>query len=146
MLPPLATDTDLVTWLGHEVNVPRAVAILNASSTLIRNHTGRVWVDEDGVTEDGVSDLHLEGVRLVCLSVAARVYTNPNGKSQSTSGPFSWSVAAWAAMGLALTDEEKAQLPGQVGAVQGLSSIRVQAPWAARGSRRYCEDTGEHLL
>src|SRR5690606_31064335 len=94
-LPPLATDSDLETWLGHPVDVPRALAILNASSTLIRNHTGRVWVDEDEVTEDGVTALQLEGVRLVCKTLAARVYDNPQGKTQRAAGPFSSSVAAW---------------------------------------------------
>lgn len=134
MAPPLASVDALSVWIGENAEPMRAVAILNAASTLIRTRTGRVWVDDDG-PEDGVTDLQVAALESVCLSVAARVYQNPRGLTQKSTGPFSWSVAAWSALGLALSPEEAAQLPGgQPGSVNGLSSVRVQAPWGARGS------------
>lgn len=131
--PSLATLDDLETWMGEPVHVQRAEAILHAASTLIRTRTGRVWVD-DGGAEVGVTDLQIAALRSVCVSVAARVYRNPEGRRQEAAGPFSWSVAAWAAAGLTLTDEELGLLPTAPGTINGLSSVRVQAPWGARGS------------
>lgn len=134
-LPSLATADELVTWMGDtELNEDRAEAILAAASTLIRVHTGRVWVDDDG--PEDVDEIKLEAARTVCLTVAERVYNNPKGVTQEAAGPFSRTIAAWAALGLALTDDEKGMLTTSSQGIPGLSSVRVVAPAHASGVPR----------
>ncbi len=137
-LPPLVSLGEFEAWEQRPVsNVSRAEAIIAAASTLVRSHTGRSWVDADG-TEDGVTEVQLDSVRGVVLTVASRVYGNPAGIVQQGTGPFSRTVAAWSSYGLALTDDEKAQLAGTpAGGVPGLFSVRVEAPRGATGTRRY---------
>ena len=130
-LPPLANLTEFIAWEPGDVsNTERAAAILAAASALIRAHTGRVWVDASGEIEAGVTEVQRETVRSVCLQVTSRVYNNPLGSTQQSTGPFSRSVAAWAAQGLSLTDEDKAQLPVASGARPAL--------WTQATTR--CED------
>ncbi len=127
MLPPLAGVDDLGTWLGAELpasSTPRAVAILSAASTLVRQHTGRAWVDGDGPTSDATDDpVRFDAVQQVVVLVAERVWKNPNGNTQQTTGPFGATVADWAALGLALRDEEKEMLGGTSGGIPGLGTI-----------------------
>ena len=139
-LPPLATLDELETWAGSSVDPARAEAVLSAASTLIRSYTGRMWVDAAGDPEATASVLHLQAVAEVTVRIAHRVYINPTGISQQAAGPFSHSVAAWAAAGMTLTDEDKGLLPNPVGGVNGLSSVRVVAPTAARGSLLCVDD------
>jgi hypothetical protein len=134
MLPPLASVETLEAWMGASVDPARADAIISAASTLIRSHTGRMWVGADGV-EPGVSDLELAQVRDVCITITERVYRNPDGTTQQAAGPYSRTVAAWSALGLWLTDAEKSRLPGA--GVSGLASVRVVAPPQARATRAY---------
>lgn len=139
MLPPIASLDDLEAWSSAPItNEVRADAILAAASTLVRSATGRAWVGADGEWEDGVSALDRDRVNTVVVTVADRVYTNPSGISQETTGPFSRTVAAWAAFGLELTDAETGMLPGGSSGIPGLTSIRVAAPAAASGTR-YCD-------
>lgn len=135
-LPPLADFDEFEAWEQTPVsNRERAAAILAAASTLIRARTGRVWVDANGDLETGITEVQRETARSVCLAVASRVYNNPQGHTQQVTGPFSRTIAAWAAMGLALTDDELALLntAPQTG-IPGLWSARVVAPAQARGS------------
>lgn len=135
MLPPLATLDDLEVWSSSVIpNAARAEAILIAASTLVRSTTGRTWVDADEEWEEGVTDLQQDQVRTVVVMVADRVYANPAGVTQEAVGPFSRTVAAWAAYGMELTDTELEMLPGGSSGIPGLTSIRVVAPAAARGS------------
>lgn len=134
-LPPLASTDDLEQYSGMSVDPGRATAILAAASTLVRAYTSRTWVGADGEWETGVSEVHQDIVKTVTLTVADRVYRNPTGASQEAVGPFSRSVAAWAAFGMFLTDEEKELLPTGSG-VSGLSSVRVLAPALAAGVPR----------
>lgn len=118
-LPPLATIDDLTAWLGSEPsNEDRAEAILAAASTLVRSHTGRTWVGADGEPNTDLTADDLEVAKTVVVTVAARVWTNPNGTTQQTAGPYSQSVAAWAALGLELTKTEKNLLAGFATAVR----------------------------
>lgn len=135
-LPSLVEYEAFETWSQRPVaNRPRAEAILSAASTLIRAHTGRVWVDDDG-TEDGVTEVQLGSVENVVLTVASRVYFNPDGNESQATGPFSRKVADWQALGLDLSDAEKEQLTGTpTPGIPGLWSLRVIAPAAARGTR-----------
>lgn len=144
-MSPLATVEDLSTWMGVPVtDGDRAAAIIAAASTLVRNYTGRTWVDAEGEPEVGVTELQLDSVHTVVILVAERVWSNPRGVTQQVAGPFSESVAAWAAYGLALTDDEKTMLPTPSGSgIPGLSSVRVQAPASAAGVPRStwsCDD------
>lgn len=103
---------DLATWLGVTIdNEERAEAIIAAANTLIRSKTGRSWVDASGEALEDVTADDLETVRTVVIQVAARVWTNPHGTTQESTGPFSRSVAAWAALGLSLTEDEMLMLP-----------------------------------
>jgi hypothetical protein len=157
-LPALAELHELEDWLGVSItdarDAARAGAILAAASTLVRTHTGRMWVgvDEEGaaVPEEGIDETKLAAVRQVVVQVADRVYNNPRGATQETAGPFSRSVAAWAAQGMSLTDDEKAMIGASTGGIPGLSSIRVVAPAAAAASRRdqwwWLDDEEELLL
>jgi len=146
-LPLLASLDDFIDWEPVEVsNVARAGAILSAASTRIRAHTGRVWVDAAGPEEDA-TPIQLDTVRTVCLTIASRVYNNPQGEIAHGEGPFSGTVAEWSAYGLALTDDEKAQLstapsPG----IPGLWSLRVVAPAGARATYLYDCDFWESEL
>lgn len=138
MLPPLAEVDDLQTWIGQDISgtsASRAAAIIAAASTLVRAFTGRAWIDADGELDEGTDPVRFDAVQQVVVTVAHRVYTNPLGSTDEGTGPFSHSVAAWSALGLALRDEEKEML-GQTPAagVPGLWSLRVEAPAEARGT------------
>lgn len=133
--------------MGDEsvVDNPRAEAILAAASTLVRTFTGRVWVDVDDEpdSDEPSYELEFDAAQTVVLIVSQRVYLNPSGTTQETTGPFSRSVAAWSAMGLALSDDEKEMLGGgQPDAIPGLSSIRVVAPAGTKASRTPHRDCG----
>lgn len=106
----IATIDDLEPWLTID-NEDRAEAILAAASTLVRAKTGQAWVDAAGVQLEDVDDDDFAAVKTVVVQVALRVYQNPLGLTQQTTGPFSRSVAAWAALGLSLTDDERSMLP-----------------------------------
>lgn len=107
-----ASVDDLNAWLEVDVdNDERAEAILAAAYTLVRSKTGRAWVDADGVQLEDVTADDFELVKTVVVQVAARVWLNPQGVTQETTGPFSKSVAAWASLGLSLTEDELAMLP-----------------------------------
>ena len=106
----IATVADLEEWITVD-DVTRAEAILAAASTLVRAKTGRDWVDAEGVQLEDVADDDFEAVKTVVVQVSLRVYQNPLGLTQQTTGPFSRSIAAWAALGLSLTDDERAMLP-----------------------------------
>jgi hypothetical protein len=131
MLPLLATLDELEVRVGENVtDAARAEAILAAASTLVRAEVGRTWVDAAGDLVDDIPD----AISQVVVEVAARVWRNPEGYTQRSTGPYSASVAAWAALGLQLTAGERAMLAG-TGPSIGLSSVRVLAPAAARPTR-----------
>lgn len=146
MLPPLAEVDDLEVWMGVEISgesTSRAVAILAAASTLVRSYTGKVWVDADGETSDATDNpVRFDAVQQVVVLVSERVWKNPNGNTQENTGPFSHTVEAWAALGLALRDEEKAMLGGS-SLVPGLGVISTtRGPLETRGTcQGYTEST-----
>lgn len=108
----IATVDDLELWLGEDVSNPvRADAILAAASTLVRTRTGRSWVDADGEPLSDVTAEDFDAVKTVVVQVAARVWLNPQGRTQQSAGPFSESIAAWASLGLSLTEAEIGMLP-----------------------------------
>ena len=140
MLPSLASVEDLEARMGRTLDSTRAQSLLSAGSTRIRAFTGRVWVDSDGPQ---ATEFQLEVVREVCVSYAQRVYSNPDGATQQTSGPYSKSVRDWSAAGPRLSPEEMADLEQVRGGVPGLSSVRVTAPRGTEPSRRFRNWFGE---
>lgn len=89
MLPALAPVEDLEARLGLDpgtlvdANLGRARAALADASALVRMEARRTWVDEAGaltVVPDAI-------VRVV-LGAAQRGYTNPDGATQESAGPF----------------------------------------------------------
>jgi hypothetical protein len=103
-LAPLASITDLAGWLGTTPqgdDATRAELVLSAVSALVRSEARRTW-----------EDLPVpEVIRAVTLTVAARVYRNPEAAASYslTTGPFGKSLtfADPKAVGLFLTDDEK---------------------------------------
>lgn len=101
---------DMALWV-EITDDDKAEAILAAANTLVRSETGRAWVDAAGVQLEDVTDDDFEAVKTVIIQVALRVWANPLGITQETTGPYSRSMSAWAALGLSLTDAERAMLP-----------------------------------
>jgi hypothetical protein len=140
----IASVDDLATWLGVEItNEERAEAILAAASTLVRSKSGRAWVDASGVQLADADDDDFDIVKTIVVQVAARVWTNPHGITQETTGPYSRSTAAWAALGLSLTESEADMLPI-------LLDSKRPALWSMRTTRaesdvpdRYLEVVGQ---
>lgn len=135
-LPPLADIAALDAWLpgvtivGDEAAETRAGAVLAAASAQVRRQTGHLYVDEAG---DLIEDLP-DDVVGVTVQLAARMWANPTGATQETEGPFS--VTHGQAV---LTDGERDLItPGAVG---GLGSVKLRAPWAL--PHRWCDDADE---
>jgi len=116
-LPSLATREQLEEGLGVApitgLDATRAEAVLFRVSSLVRSYAGRTW--ETTPAPDAVVT--------VVLEVAQRVYLNPRNTTTAGNGEFS---AAYAIVGLSLTDEEKRAIDGAVGRRRGsLGSIET---------------------
>lgn len=105
-LPPLATVEDLAEWVGEEVpnDDAQALAYLAAASAVVRSYTGRRWVDDAGQADAPAE------VRTVVVQVAARVWRNPDGYIQDTTGPFTVRWSERIAEGIYLTAGEEDML------------------------------------
>ncbi len=114
----------------------RAQAALDDASALIRAEAGITWVNDD----DELTDVPDILVTLTCKA-AQRVIVNPDGQSQSQTGPFG---GAWAnaSSDVYLTKYEK-NLVRRAAGRTGLSSVRVEAPAEAAGKRRTDDDYSE---
>lgn len=106
-LPPLAAVSDLAAWVGQDIpnSDPRAGAVLSAASALVRAEAGTTWVDD----QDALTTVPDE-VAAVVVQVASRVWSNPTGATAWTKGPFSERYSEDVALGLYLTDAERAIL------------------------------------
>lgn len=105
-LAPLATVQDLADWVGEAIEAedPQALAYLRAASAVVRSYTGRDWVGEDGQAEAPGA------VSTVVVQVAARVWRNPDGYIQDTTGPFTVRWSERIAEGIFLTAGEEDML------------------------------------
>ena len=143
MLPPLVDEYALADWLGVTINGgdPRAVAILSAASALVRSETGQSWAEGDALL-DVPSD-----IAGVVVAMAGRVWSSPpTGEVQWNKGPFGGRVLDAVALGLFLTDPEKAVLAryrtkGRHG-VYAIATTRNDAEaeellWTAYGPHRW---------
>lgn len=123
-LPTLADPSDLELWLKADFSPTdwaRADLVLDKVSELIRHEAGDLtWVDDDGALSDVPGQ-----IPGLALEVAARVWDNPTFKSQSAGGPFSDSWGP--AVGLFLTDEQRALLPNSVGTPSAFSINTIPA-------------------
>lgn len=93
------STNDLAAWLGDELDDERASAIVKAASAVVSSHIG-AWQYPDGTPKD-VPEI----VKLVTRQVAARIWRNPAGVRQETTGPFSTTYSAGDG-GVDLTDSE----------------------------------------
>ena len=107
-LPLLAEVHHLAAVVGVPIpsGDPRAEAVLFRASALVRSYSGQTWTDP----LTGLSTTIPDDVQSVVLSVAERIWTNPQGAIQITKGPFTTRLAESAGEGLYLTDTEKAIL------------------------------------
>lgn len=138
-LDPLASTSELEAWLGESVTgskVARADALLAGASTLVRSETGRAWVGATGEPEEFEEhhDEIWDALRTVTLQVAARVWRNPRGTVQSTTGPFSDTYDVRVADGLYLTDAERAILGTAVDLAVGDVSLGLGTISTTRGT------------
>lgn len=134
MLPPLATVEALEEWLGVATltgtNATRAEAYLAAASGKVRAYTRRAWMTEDDALDSSTPAITADDLDLIAASVvvpaAARKYTNPTDVLQDTTGPFSARFPDSVALGVYLTDDEKAVLnPYRTTARPGLWTQRT---------------------
>ena len=134
----LASPTELGVYMQTplEEDDARAVLILrlvSAAVVSVAGAAGETWTDED------VPDAVLG----VVLAAAARRWENPSDATETRTGPFSkgWDASGW------LTAEERELVAAyNTNAVNGLSSIRVEAPWGASGAKSIDPYDGEYLL
>lgn len=123
MLPPLVSVAALAAWVGEDFiddENARAAAVVAAASALVRAETGRTWVDEDNVLL-GVP----EEVATVAVQIAARVWRNPAGFVQDTTGPFTVRYSERSGDGLFLTETERSILSRYRTQRRGLWTQRV---------------------
>lgn len=106
-LPPLAAVSDLAARVGETIanDDTQAAYFLGAASALIRSETGRTWVDDSNELSGVPAD-----VTVICVEAAARLWRNPDGVIQETTGPFTQRLPDKFADGLFLTASEKSQL------------------------------------
>ena len=121
--PPIA---DLEAWIGQTIPADdgRAWAVLSAASGLVSGYTSKDWS-----TDEAPDD-----VAAIVVQVAARVWRNPAGVLQMTTGPFSERYSDDAAFGLFLTDEEKATLNRFRTSASGLGTISTTREDASAGT------------
>lgn len=121
-LPAFATIDDLGARLPAGIPAggeTRAQAALDDVSAFIRTFASKDWVTDD--TPPVLADDTPPIIGTVCLRAALRVFTNPQGVTQDTAGPYSTSFAN-ASTDVYLTAAEKAM----VRRAAGLSTLGVQ--------------------
>lgn len=117
-LVPLVTFSN---WLGQPLSAadePRAEAILDAVSALVRSEAGRTWVDDGGNLEEVPTD-----VQTVVMQVAQRVFLNPLGFQSERSGDYSYAFPTSGPGGLYLEPHERAVLARYRATQRGLWTL-----------------------
>ena len=125
------TPTDLGTWLGQaiEADDARAVDLIAAAWAAVCDAAGQTFTDEQGQLIDPVPAKAVTYTKVA----ASRGWLNPAGarRQAKTLGPKSTDTS-WDALGVALTDDERAELaalPGGPSAgTPGLGSVTLRAP------------------
>lgn len=112
-LPALAAIEALEARLGGRNldpgDVIQAESLIAYASAVIRGHTGRDYVDDDGLLIDPLPD----GVAEVAVEMVFRAISNPAGVTQDTAGPFTVSFGSDAAQRIYLTASDRTILGGR---------------------------------
>ncbi|RTL03898.1 MAG: hypothetical protein EKK62_17325 [Acidimicrobiia bacterium] len=133
----LASPSDLgeLLQLSIDEDDARAVLVIRMASAAVCRVAGSV---SDAWEIGDVPEV----AWTVTLAAAARLWVNPAGQTDRSVGPFrdSWASDSTAI----LTADEREQIAAlNTSSIAGLSSIRLQAPWRAAGSRWYDEEYDE---
>jgi hypothetical protein len=141
-LPAFATVEDFADRLPgglDDADEPRAQALLEDASSLIRTAAGVSWVSDDVLDFGDLADWKVAEIARITIAAATRAFTNPDRATAMTVGDTSVTLAD-SSPDVYLTAAERAAvlaMVGIVGGVPGLASVRVIAPAAASGSRYY---------
>ena len=91
-LPPLASVEDLADWIGEAIandegdpDGKRAAGVLSMASGLVRDETGKSWLNDAG---DGITSSLPDDVINVTCAAAGRAYLNPEGFEQERQDDF----------------------------------------------------------
>lgn len=141
MALPAFADTDaLADRLPGGIDdedLPRAQAVLDDASRLIRRVAGKSWVTDGEIDFGDLADWRQEEIERITLAAAKRAFTNPDAAESMSLGDAAVTLADASADVYLKADEvaaiQDAVLPS--GAVPGLSSVRVVAPAYASASR-----------
>lgn len=95
-LPPLVEVSDLASWVGEIIPAGdvRAGAVLSAVSALVRSETNTTWVDANNALTEVPDE-----IRYVVLSMASRVWRNPDGYISERLGEYSYQLPSATASG-----------------------------------------------
>ncbi len=140
-LPPLAGVRDLEYRLGRafrDEELPRAMAVLEDASALIRDVAGRDWV------VDGALTALPSTIRSTCLKVAERSIRNPGGYSSESAGDYTYQRNS-AADGVYLTEREEAIIRRAIGR-SGLWTQPVERGDTFAANTIWLEDNLGHEL
>lgn len=113
MMHPLADVTALEARLGREFTedeTPRAEALLEDASALVRDVAGRTWIDPDTELLEPVPG----SIRWVVLRAAERAVRNPDGFSSESAGDYSYQRTG-VEPGVYLTEGEERAIRRAVG-------------------------------
>lgn len=140
----LAGVPDLADWLGETIvsDDKRAGWALRAASALVRQETGKSWLDDDGTLVDPLPD----DVAVVTLACAARGYVNPRGVTDASEAVDDYNHREQVRVdeaGFFLTESEKQILGALTGATSSIGTISTE-----RGDLCPvpCDDEDEWLL
>jgi hypothetical protein len=110
------------TFQDNTADMRRAEYALESAESLVVSYANR---DEDWVTAAALPRV----AQTVIYEVAARKFNNPKGLLSRNVGPLAESMSPAAAVGLALSDEEKASLsPYRKAGRGGLQSVPIVRP------------------
>jgi hypothetical protein len=130
-VPPLAPLTDFVKRLGYTpagTEGDRAEFLLDAASELIRDVTGKTWLNE---AEDAVEDVPRR-VQRICIEIAYRAFGNPQALSQRTLGDDSKSFDRSGREGgeaVYLTDAEASAVCKAAGIQSSFVAVTLASPY-----------------
>lgn len=125
---PLASVPDLSDWLGETIGAAeqqRAGWALRAASALVRQETGKTWLDDNGALLDPLPD----DVAVVTLACAARGYINPRGVADASETVDDYSHREQTKVdeaGFYLTESEKQLLGTLTGATSSIGTISTE--------------------
>lgn len=141
-IPNLAEVSDLEPLLMREFDdseIERVEAVLGLASDLVRDESGKDWLDPDDPTK--LVDPLPRIVRLITLRCAERSIRNPEGFSSESAGDYSYQRnGATGEGGLYLTERE-VKLLRRAGGKSGLWTQPLTRGDLHFGATRWMEDS-----